>query len=70
MNKSVILILLGVLTVVFAESSLKRDKDTLIKGGKEITSFHLFPYLAHSDCLISKNDLCFFPFKLSFERKV
>ncbi len=35
MNKYIVIILLGVVTVVFAESSLKRDKDTLIKGWEE-----------------------------------
>lgn len=34
MNKYIIIILLGVITVVFAESALKRDKDALIKGRK------------------------------------
>lgn len=32
MNKLIAIFFLGVITVVFAESSLKRDKDTLIKG--------------------------------------
>ena len=32
MNKYIVIILLGIITVVLAESSLKRDKDTLIKG--------------------------------------
>jgi hypothetical protein len=36
MNKFIVIILLGVVTVVVAESSLKRDKDALIKGWKEM----------------------------------
>ncbi|XP_028415743.1 rRNA biogenesis protein RRP36-like [Dendronephthya gigantea] len=35
MNKLVVIFFLGVITIVFAESSLKRDKDTLIKALKE-----------------------------------
>lgn len=32
MNKYIVIVFLGVLTVVLAESALKRDRDTLIKG--------------------------------------
>lgn len=39
MNKYIVILLLGVVTAVLAESSLKRDKDTLIKGRRNI--FHV-----------------------------